>query len=133
MGELHLDIYVERMRREYNVACVTGKPRVAFRETITEAAKFDYTHKKQSGGSGQFGKVKGMLEPMVAEVDGGKDTAFENRVVGGNIPNQYIPAIEKVSLVQDPCFSSLLTCRDSKKHSIEVNSPVTKSTDVDSS
>jgi elongation factor G len=99
MGELHLDIYVERMRREYNVACVTGKPRVAFRETITESAKFDYTHKKQSGGSGQFGKVKGMLEPMVAEVDGGKDTAFENRVVGGNIPNQYIPAIEKVRLV----------------------------------
>jgi elongation factor G len=103
MGELHLDIYVERMRREYNVACVTGKPRVAFRETITESAKFDYTHKKQSGGSGQFGKVKGMLEPMVAEVDGGKDTAFENRVVGGNIPNQYIPAIEKVRLVS---FSS---------------------------
>lgn len=96
MGELHLDIYVERMRREYNVACVTGKPRVAFRETITETAKFDYTHKKQSGGSGQFGKVKGVLEPMVAETDGGKDTAFENRVVGGNIPNQYIPAIEKV-------------------------------------
>jgi len=98
MGELHLDIYVERMRREYNVACVTGKPRVAFRETITETAKFDYTHKKQSGGSGQFGKVKGVLEPMVAETDGGKDTAFENRVVGGNIPNQYIPAIEKVCL-----------------------------------
>jgi len=100
MGELHLDIYVERMRREYNVACVTGKPRVAFRETITETAKFDYTHKKQSGGSGQFGKVKGVLEPMVAETDGGKDTAFENRVVGGNIPNQYIPAIEKVCLLR---------------------------------
>lgn len=96
MGELHLDIYVERMRREYSVACVTGKPRVAFRETITESAKFDYTHKKQSGGSGQFGKVKGLLEPMAADPDTGKDTAFENRVVGGNIPNQYIPAIEKV-------------------------------------
>lgn len=97
MGELHLEVYVERMRREYNVGCVTGKPRVAFRETITEAAKFDYTHKKQSGGSGQFGKVKGILEPMEADPDTGKDTMFENRVVGGNIPNQYIPAIEKVS------------------------------------
>lgn len=96
MGELHLDIYVERMKREYAVACVTGKPRVAFRETITEAAKFDYTHKKQSGGAGQFGKVKGIIEPMEPD-EAGKDTAFENRVVGGNIPNQYIPAIEKVS------------------------------------
>jgi elongation factor G len=134
MGELHLDIYVERMRREYNVACVTGKPRVAFRETITEAAKFDYTHKKQSGGSGQFGKVKGMLEPMVAETDGGKDTAFENRVVGGNIPNQYIPAIEKVSLsYRTIYFKPSLTSRDSRKHSTEDNSQATKSTDVNSS
>jgi elongation factor G len=96
MGELHLDIYVERMKREYNVACITGKPRVAFRETITVPSKFDYTHKKQSGGSGQFGKVKGTLEPMEIDPDTGKDTAFENRVIGGNIPNQYIPAIEKV-------------------------------------
>lgn len=97
MGELHLDIYVERMKREYNVACVTGKPRVAFRETITEPAKFDYIHKKQSGGAGQFGKVKGSIEPMEPDEDTGKDTAFENRIIGGNIPNQYIPAIEKVS------------------------------------
>jgi elongation factor G len=97
MGELHLDIYVERMKREYNVACITGKPRVAFRETITQMAKFDYTHKKQSGGSGQFGKVKGYLEPMEMDADTNKDVAFENRVVGGNIPTQYIPAIEKVS------------------------------------
>jgi elongation factor G len=96
MGELHLDIYVERMKREYNVACITGKPRVAFRETITVPSKFDYTHKKQSGGSGQFGKVKGTLEPMEIDPDTGKDTGFENRVIGGNIPNQYIPAIEKV-------------------------------------
>ncbi|KAL7419735.1 Elongation factor G, mitochondrial [Cryptotrichosporon argae] len=94
MGELHLDIYVERMKREYNVACVTGKPRVAFRETITQPAKFEYTHKKQSGGAGQFGRVKGFIEPMEAD-ESGKDTAFENRVVGGNIPSQYIPAIEK--------------------------------------
>ncbi|KAJ9116547.1 Elongation factor G, mitochondrial [Naganishia onofrii] len=95
MGELHLDIYVERMKREYGVSCVTGKPRVAFRETITSSSTFDYTHKKQSGGSGQFGKVKGYLEPMEMDADTGKDVAFENRVVGGNIPTQYIPAIEK--------------------------------------
>jgi translation elongation factor EF-G len=97
MGELHLDIYVERMKREYNVACVTGKPRVAFRETITQPAKFDYVHKKQSGGAGQFGKVKGSIEPMEPDSETSKDTAFENRIIGGNIPNQYIPAIEKVS------------------------------------
>jgi hypothetical protein len=97
MGELHLDIYVERMRREYNVECVTGKPRVAFRETITEPVTFSYTHKKQSGGAGQYGKVVGRLEPMEADPDTGKDTAFENTVIGGNIPNGYIPAVEKVS------------------------------------
>jgi elongation factor G len=106
MGELHLDIYVERMKREYSVACITGKPRVAFRETITQMAKFDYTHKKQSGGSGQFGKVKGYLEPMEMDADTNKDVAFENRVVGGNIPNQYIPAIEKVCLNFYVCYES---------------------------
>ncbi|GAA5861484.1 hypothetical protein JCM3774_000266 [Rhodotorula dairenensis] len=95
MGELHLDIYVERMRREYNVECVTGKPRVAFRETITEPISFNYTHKKQSGGAGQYGKVVGRLEPMEIDPDTGKDTAFENTVIGGNIPNGYIPAVEK--------------------------------------
>ncbi|KAL1407270.1 Elongation factor G, mitochondrial [Vanrija albida] len=95
MGELHLDIYVERMKREYNVSCVTGKPRVAFRETITSDATFEYTHKKQSGGAGQFARIKGRIEPMEVDPDTGKDTAFENRVVGSNIPTGYIPAIEK--------------------------------------
>ena len=101
MGELHLDIYVERMKREYGVPCVTGKPQVAFRETITQAANFLYTHKKQTGGSGQFGRVQGRLEPMTIDPDTGKDTAFENRVVGGNIPSSYIPAVEKVDI--DSC------------------------------
>jgi len=96
MGELHLDIYVERMRREYNVECVTGKPRVAFRETIQEAVPFTYTHKKQSGGAGQYGKVVGRLEPMEIDPDTGKDVAFESNVIGGNIPAGYIPAVEKV-------------------------------------
>lgn len=96
MGELHLDIYVERMRREYNVECVTGKPRVAFRETITQPASFNYAHKKQTGGSGQYGKVVGRIEPMTVDEDTGSDVAFENRVVGGTVPANYIPAIERV-------------------------------------
>jgi elongation factor G len=95
MGELHLQIYVERMKREYSVECLTGKPRVAFRETITQPAKFNYTHKKQSGGAGQFGRVVGQLEPMQPDEETGKDISFENRVIGGNIPTNFIPACEK--------------------------------------
>jgi elongation factor G len=95
MGELHLDIYVERMKREYNVACTTGKPRVAFREAITQRAEFAYTHKKQTGGAGQFGRVVGYIEPMERDEESGQDIAFENWVTGGNIPAGYIPAVEK--------------------------------------
>ena len=91
MGELHLDIYVERMRREYNVECITGKPRVAFRETITKMVPFEYTHKKQSGGSGQFARIKGYIEPIEED-----ERDFLNATVGMNIPSQFIPAIEKV-------------------------------------
>lgn len=95
MGELHLEIYVERMRREYGVSCTTGRPRVAFRETITNRANFNYTHKKQTGGAGQFGRVMGYIEPMQVDKETGKDKEFENLVVGGHIPNQYIPAVQK--------------------------------------
>ncbi|CAG8494583.1 10594_t:CDS:10 [Diversispora eburnea] len=95
MGELHLDIYVERMRREYNVDCVTGKPQVAFRETIMSKAKFEYTHKKQTGGAGQYGKVIGYIEPLIVEEDEEPLPIFESRVVGGHIPSNYIPAVEK--------------------------------------
>jgi elongation factor G len=95
MGELHLEIYVERMRREYNVECTTGKPRVAFRETPTERVDFHYTHKKQSGGAGQFARIIGYVEPMEMDPETGKDVAFSNEVMGGTVPTQYIPAVER--------------------------------------
>ncbi|HOW57060.1 MAG TPA: elongation factor G [Smithellaceae bacterium] len=90
MGELHLDIYVERMKREYNAEVTTGNPRVAYRETITQRADFNYTHKKQTGGSGQFGRIAGYLEPI-----SDAEFVFENKIFGGAIPTQYIPACEK--------------------------------------
>ncbi|EMD36051.1 hypothetical protein CERSUDRAFT_138804 [Gelatoporia subvermispora B] len=95
MGELHLEIYVERMKREYNVECTTGRPRVAFRETPTQRAEFSYTHKKQTGGAGQFARVMGYIEPMEYDEERGTDIEFENHVMGGNIPSNYIPACEK--------------------------------------
>ncbi|KAJ8256281.1 hypothetical protein COCON_G00184330 [Conger conger] len=93
MGELHLEIYSQRMEREYNCPCVMGKPKVSFRETVTESVPFDYTHKKQSGGSGQYGKVIGVLEPLDSESN--TKVEFTDQTVGTNIPKQFIPAIEK--------------------------------------
>uniref|UniRef100_A0A7N8Y7I2 Elongation factor G, mitochondrial n=1 Tax=Mastacembelus armatus TaxID=205130 RepID=A0A7N8Y7I2_9TELE len=92
MGELHLEIYSQRMDREYNCACVMGKPKVAFRETITDPV-FDFTHKKQSGGSGQYGKVIGVLEPL--EPEHYTKAEFEDRTVGTNVPKQFVPAVER--------------------------------------
>lgn len=111
-----MEIYVERLRREWAIDCITGRPLVAFRETITKLAEFNYTHKKQTGGSGQFGRVSGYIEPAVKvdeeaataatensagavdEVDKKKadESVFENRVMSGNVPIQYIPGVEKV-------------------------------------
>ena len=90
MGELHLEVYVERMHREYKAEVITGQPRVAYRETITLKAEFDYIHKKQTGGAGQYGRVAGYLEPLT-----GDDFLFESHITGGSIPTQYIPACEK--------------------------------------
>jgi elongation factor G len=96
MGELHLEVYVERMKREYKVECVTGSPSVQYKETVTQRAPFEYLHKKQSGGSGQYAKVIGFLEPLTEEEKKkGIDFQFENQVVGTNIPPEFIPSCEK--------------------------------------
>ena len=91
MGELHLDIIVDRMKREFKVEANIGQPQVAYRETITQAADIDYTHKKQTGGSGQFARVKLRFEPQAP----GSGFVFENKVVGGNVPKEYVPGVEK--------------------------------------
>jgi elongation factor G len=93
MGELHLDIYMERMRREYNCEVVAGKPQVAYRETITQKAEFAYTHRKQTGGSGQFARVCGYIEPLPP--DAVETYEFVDDVVGGAIPREFIPACDK--------------------------------------
>ncbi|XP_032775995.1 elongation factor G, mitochondrial isoform X2 [Strigops habroptila] len=93
MGELHLEIYAQRMEREYGCPCTMGKPKVAFRENISAPVPFEYTHKKQTGGAGQYGKVIGVLEPLDPE-DYTK-VEFEDRTIGTNIPKQFVPAIEK--------------------------------------
>ena len=93
MGELHLDILVDRMRREFKVEANVGKPQVAYRETLKRTVeKYDYTHKKQTGGSGQFAKIQIKLEPM--EVEGDKTYEFVNSVTGGRIPREYIPSVD---------------------------------------
>jgi len=93
MGELHLDIIVDRMKREFKVEANVGAPQVAYRETITRTAEVDYTHKKQSGGSGQFARVKLVFEPIVKGEDDG--FSFVSEIVGGSVPREYIPGVEK--------------------------------------
>lgn len=102
MGELHLEIIVDRLRREYGVDCNIGAPQVAYRETITRAHTETYTHKKQSGGSGQYAEVKIVFEPM--ERNGG--VVFENKVVGGSVPKEFIPAVEKG--IKNQCETGVL-------------------------
>src|SRR3546814_2105842 len=91
MGEIHLDILVDRMKREFKVEANVGAPQVAYRESLAKAVDVDYTHKKQSGGSGQFGRVK----VSVAPGERGAGITFLDEIKGGNIPREYIPSVEK--------------------------------------
>jgi elongation factor G len=93
MGQLHLDIYVERIKREYGVECIIGQPRVAYRETPTKTVEFNYKHKKQTGGSGQYAHVVGVMEPLPE--DAVLPYEFVNEITGGRIPKEYIPAVDK--------------------------------------
>jgi elongation factor G len=122
MGELHLDVYVERMKREYSVEMETGAPQVAYRETIGQRAEFDYIHRKQTGGAGQFGRVIGFIEP----IDQG-NYEFVDGVKGGNIPREFIPAcdrgfqavLKKGSLIGFPVVGVRVTLVDGQAHSVD--------------
>ena len=122
MGELHLEVYVERMRREYSAEVTTGQPRVAYRETITKRAEFNYTHKKQTGGSGQYGRVAGYMEPFSEG-----DFEFINKITGGSIPTQFISScekgfksgLEKGALMEFPVTGIRVEINDGASHTVD--------------
>jgi len=124
MGELHLEVYIERMRREYNCPVESGAPQVAYRETVTQRVDFDYTHKKQTGGSGQYGRIAGYVEPIT---EGDEEFVFESKVKGGAIPTEYLPAVEKgfVSslakgrLIGFPVIGLRVVVNDGKSHTVD--------------
>jgi len=123
MGELHLDVYVQRMAREYNVDVETGAPQVAYRETISQRAEYDYTHKKQTGGAGQYGRVAGYVEP----IQDGQNFEFVNEIRGGAIPTEYVPAVEKGvrealkkgTLIGFPVVGVRFVANDGNSHSVD--------------
>ena len=122
MGELHLEVYIERMRREYKCEVETGMPQVAYRETITQRADFNYTHKKQTGGSGQYGRVAGYIEPCP-----GQPYEFVNLVKGGAIPAEFIPscdkgfraAMQKGNLIGFPIVNVRCVINDGQSHPVD--------------
>jgi elongation factor G len=129
MGELHLEIYVERLKREYGCEVIVGAPQVNYRETIRNEAKFDYTHKKQTGGSGQFGQVVGMLKPLADEnkTEEGQIFRFHNEIKGGSIPSEFIGACEKGfndvmdkgPLAAFPLINCEVFLQDGKSHDVD--------------
>jgi len=124
MGELHLDVYVERMKREYNCEVETGQPQVAYRETVSQRADFNYTHKKQTGGAGQYGRVAGWMEPIT---EGDKEFEFRNEIRGGAIPTEFIPSVEKGfmsclekgRLIGFPVIGLRICINDGQAHSVD--------------
>jgi elongation factor G len=122
MGELHLDVYIERMKREYKCEVDTGMPQVAYRETISQRADFNYTHKKQTGGSGQYGRVAGFIEPCAEHV-----YEFVDSIKGGAIPNEYIPSCDKGfkeaskrgSLIGFPVVNVRCVINDGASHAVD--------------
>ena len=125
MGELHLDIYIERMKREYNCDVIAGKPQVAYRETISQRSELAYTHKKQTGGSGQYAKIGGYIEPLPA--DAVETYEFVDEIVGGIIPREFIPAcdkgfkegIKKGSLIGFPVVGVRAVLNDGAFHAVD--------------
>jgi elongation factor G len=125
MGELHLDVYIERMKREYKVEVQTGAPQVAYRETISQKAEFSYVHKKQTGGSGQYGKVAGYIEPLPEGDE--RVWEFVNDVRGGAIPTEYMPAVEKGfasaldkgRLIGFPTIGVRVVVNDGQSHAVD--------------
>jgi len=121
MGELHLEVYIERMKREYDAVVEVGAPQVAYRETITQRAEFDYTHKKQTGGSGQFGRVAGFMEPIEEEYE------FVDNIVGGSIPREFITSCDKGfqkslvkgALAEAPVTGVRVTINDGNSHAVD--------------
>jgi elongation factor G len=124
MGELHLEVYVERMKREYGVEVITGAPQVAYRETISQRADFNYTHKKQTGGSGQYAKIGGYIEPIT---DGSANFEFVDEVRGGSVPIEFIPSVEKGfkamipkgRLIGFPVINLRVVLNDGAAHSVD--------------
>lgn len=128
MGELHLEVYVERMRREYRVAVEVGAPQVAYRESITQRAEFSYVHKKQTGGSGQYAKIAGYIEPLDADAAAeGTQFEFVSEITGGAIPKEYIPSCEKGfresikegSLIGFPVVGTRVVINDGNSHAVD--------------
>jgi len=127
MGELHLEVYIERMKREYKVETIVGEPQVAYRETITRDTAYNYTHKKQTGGSGQYARLAGTMIPIDKESEGDLHYRFNDKVTGGSIPREYIPScdkgfrdsMEKGVLIEAPVTGVEMIVADGQFHAVD--------------